>query len=193
MSFIGAMGVVAQQGNQSSAAAPTGVSIASSSSGNYDDALFSPDYDTSGYVDVFVLSADGFGNNAAILQGVSVGELATQAEEAGGITAVTQKYKGYIRATNATSFLWDLDITNSSLSNNCAADIYGTASTDQDETSNSTGDIGKYIRLTAGGGRGGITWPANNDYITMEFNADATNSGGTTSAQTLTVTYNFTT
>jgi len=191
MSFIGAMGVVAQQGNQSSVAAPTGVSIASSSSGNYDDALFSADSDGSGYVDVFVVSADDFGNNAAILQGVDVGELAVQAEEAGGLSDVIQKYRGYIRATNATSFLWDLNITNGSLSNNCAAGIYGTASTDQDETSNSTGDIGKYFRLVPGGGRGGITWPADGDYIVMQFDADATNSGGTTAASTITVTYDF--
>ena len=42
MSFIGTVGVVAQQGNQAAAgclAAPSGVSLATTSSGNYDDAV----------------------------------------------------------------------------------------------------------------------------------------------------------
>ena len=39
MSFIGTVGVVAQQGNNATVSAPTSVSIATSSSGNYDDAF----------------------------------------------------------------------------------------------------------------------------------------------------------
>ena len=43
MSFIGAVGVVAQQGNQTVASAPTGVSIATGASGNYNNAIASND------------------------------------------------------------------------------------------------------------------------------------------------------
>ena len=190
MSFIGAMGVVAQQGNQGGVAAPTSVSIASSApaGSGYDNAISS---DSTSLGSFFEVEESEFSNTYAVTYTIDPGELAIAAEQAGGVTTITQKYKGYIRATGATSFLWGLQISGGTLSNGTSATISGTASTDQDETSNSTGDIGKYFTFNAGGGRGGVTWPANNDTIDLEFDADATNSGGTTAASTITVTYDF--
>ena len=47
MSFIGTVGVVAQQGNQSVATAPTFVSIATSAAGDYDNSFATDDVGSS--------------------------------------------------------------------------------------------------------------------------------------------------
>ena len=78
---------------------------------------------------------------------------------------------------------------NTSVSNSCVASIVGTASTDQDETS---GNIGEYLQITFGGGRGGLTFPADGDVVELDISATATNSNGSTNSSTLTITYNFT-
>ena len=47
MSFIGTVGVVAQQGNQTVASAPTNVSLATSAAGNYDNSFLTDDTNAS--------------------------------------------------------------------------------------------------------------------------------------------------
>jgi len=182
MSFIGAVGVVAQQGNQ--AVAPTGVSIGTTSSGNYNNAVIAEEQGSCGSHDYFDLSGGTLsgtitvGGGSGILAGYS-----------GCDSQAITYFKGYIRATGATSYAWDLAFAQTpTLSNGCSAAISGTASTDQDETS---GHIGEILTLTFGGGRGGLTGPAAGEDIQLIISADATNSSGTTSATDIGITYTF--
>ena len=186
MSFIGAIGVVAQQGNQTVTSAPTGVSIATSSSGNYNNAIASGEANCNN--ETMTLDGSEFSTGSCDrdveLQGWS--DLYT-----GCANSANVHYQGYIRATGATSFAWNATLTpNTSLSNGTSASIVGTASTTQDETGSSD-NIGKYLQIAFGGGRGGLTFPAHDDQVEVEIDASATNSGGTTNASTVTISYQF--
>lgn len=186
MSFIGAVGVVAQQGNQTVASAPTGVSIATGASGNYNNAIASNDANCNN--DTMTLDGSEFSSGSADRDV----ELSTWSNNyTGCANSANVHYQGYIRATGATSFAWNIvGLTiNTSLSNGTSASIVGTASTDQDETS---GNIGEYLQIAFGGGRGGLTFPADGDVVELDISATATNSNGSTNSSTLTITYNFT-
>ena len=189
MSFIGAVGVVAQQGNQTVASAPTGVSIATGASGNYNNAIASNDANCNN--DTMTLDGSEFSSGSADRDV----ELSTWSNNyTGCANSANVHYQGYIRATGATSFAWNIvGLTiNTDLSNSCVASIVGTASTDQDETDSSTGSIGEYLQIAFGGGRGGLTFPADGDVVELDISATATNSNGSTNSSTLTITYNFT-
>ena len=111
--------------------------------------------------------------------------------------ALEFKMYGYINATNATSFQWDVsgatvDVDTFSAINSLA--ISGTASTSQNATSSGIGETVKINHNS--GGRGyllmlpaGSKPPGNvNDAIHFDIDASASNSGGTTSATQLTIT-----
>ena len=186
MSFIGAVGVVAQQGNQTVSSAPTGVSIATSSSGNYNDAIVVP----TANCNFAGMNVDGseFGTE----QSADVDVDSSDFQNYDGCSAQANiLLRGYIRATGATSYAWDLSLDSSSLSNNCSAAIVGTASTDQDETSTVNGSIGKYLQISFGGGRGGQTYPASGDEISIAVEASAINSAGTTTADIINISYSI--
>ena len=191
MSFIGAVGVVAQQGNQTVASAPTGVSIATSSSGNYNNAIASGEANCNN--DTMSLDGSEFSTGSAD-RDVSLGTNAAAWDNmyTGCANSAIINYQGYIRATGATSFAWNIvGLTiNTSLSNGTSASIVGTASTTQDETSSSD-SIGEYLQIAFGGGRGGLTFPADGDTVELDISATATNSAGSTDSSTLTITYNF--
>lgn len=94
-----------------------------------------------------------------------------------GCSMVDQiRIKGYIRATNATSFAWSCSIDSSSLSNSVTVSM-GTDSTAQDCTGTTDANI---CTMTFGGGRGGITGPATGDELKLLVRATATNAAGTT-------------
>ena len=185
MSFIGAMGVVAQQGNQVVASAPTGVSIATSSSGNYDESFTVADSSgcNFGAMDVSAVqwSSNALTHTAQVDQFVNFD---------GCDSASQNKVYGYIRATGATSFQWNLDLTSQSLSNGCIAAIgnSGSGSTSQDCTSSG---VTETIVIVFGGGRGGQTYPAHGDSLVVTLEATATNSSGSTSATDCVLTYSF--
>jgi len=96
--------------------------------------------------------------------------------------------KGYIRALNATSFLWNCTIDSSSLSNSVTVSM-GTNSTAQDCTG---GTHANTCTMTFGGGRGGITGPAAGDELKLLIRATATNASGTTTiAPKVRIVYNY--
>ena len=86
------------------------------------------------------------------------------------------RIKGYIRATNATSFAWNCSIESSSLSNSVTVSM-GTNATAQDCTGGTDANV---CTMTFGGGRGGITGPASGDELKLLVRATATNAAGTT-------------
>lgn len=186
MSFMGTVGSVAQAAQGAITTAPTGVSIATSASGNYDNAIFAHEANCS----FTGLSVGGneFSSGSGTVNPV-VGEFGQHYN--GCANGAIQKYKGYIRATGATSFQWGGSLHSSSLSNSCSASVVVSGSTDQDETNSSTGDVGLTLLIAFGGGRGGLTFPASGDEIVLKFTGSATNSNGTTNASTVTLTYDF--
>ena len=186
MSFIGVVGVVAQAGQGGATSAPTGVSIATSSSGNYNNAIASGEANCNN--ETMILDGSEFSTGSAYRDVTLDG---WSDYYTGCANNASVHYQGYIRATGATSFAWNAAITpNTSLSNGTSASIVGTASTTQDETGSSD-NIGKYLQIAFGGGRGGLTFPAHDDVVEVEILASATNSAGTTDASSVTVSYNF--
>ena len=98
MSFIGTVGVVAQQGNQG-AILPSSVSVATSSSGNYDDAFETQMHDASAFQSQIHYQAGSvFSSNT--------GNTQLDSQTIGNWSATNSLliYIGaYLRATNATS------------------------------------------------------------------------------------------
>ncbi len=183
MSFIGAVGVVAQQGNQVVASAPTNVSIATSSSGNYDEAFFVADGGGCSFTAMDVAAQQWSSSALTVAPAVD-----GFSQFDGCSSQSTTRFFAYLRATGATSFTWDLVLTSSSLSNGTVA-ATGTALTGQDCTGG-TG-VGEYLSITFGGGRGGQTYPENGDSIVVTLKGSAINSTGTTNATHCVLTYNF--
>lgn len=164
-------------------AVPTLVSIATSSSGNYDDAVDGED--TTGCF-FTAMDISGVSWSSQTLTDV-VGIIEFGAFD--GCSAQSQlTIYGYIRATGATSYLWDMSILSQSLSNSCVASISGPGSTSQDATSSG---IGEQCLITFGGGRGGQLYPIAGDTLVLAIKGKATNGSGDTDADTLTLTYNF--
>lgn len=180
MSFMGTVGSVAQAGQ--AAVAPTGVSIATSSSGNYDDAVV---IDALSGVTIFEDDGSGF-SSRNYTDSFSGSTMANAYNN----TAVTETFifKGYCRATGATSFAWDVSIDSNS-SVNGTTSIIGTASTSQDATG--TNGAGEQVYWEFAGGKGGVQYPAGGMELIMKINCTATNAHGSTAADELTVTYIF--
>jgi len=186
MSFIGTVGVVAQQGNNATVSAPSSVSIATSSSGNYDNAFTSSDGSGCSFT---AMDVPGVGwSNRAITMNPDVNEFSNFN---GCDSSSNNRVFAYLRATGATSFSWDLQLTSQSLSNSCVASVgnEGNGATTQDCTGGS--GVNESMVITFGGGRGGQTYPANGDTLVYTLTATATNSGGSTAAGSCAVTYNF--
>ena len=186
MSFIGTVGVVAQQGNQVVASAPTNVSIATSSSGNYDGSFTVGDASGCSFT-AMTVNAQQWTSNAH-----TAGPPIQDFSSFDGCSAQSNnRVFAYLRvgSADATSYSWDLQLTSQSLSNSCIASIAGTALSGQDCTAG-TG-VGEYITIAFGGGRGGQTYPANGDSLVVTLKGAATNAGGTTSATDCVLTYTF--
>ena len=180
---LGLIGTVAQAAQAGSA--PTGVSIASAASGNYDNAVAITEIAVN-FADMEI-DASSFSSSSAS-DNVSVGPMVDAFTSIS--SQATIKVMGYIRATGATSFQWGLSVDsgNTSLTAGTAS-VSGTASTDQNETADGIGTNGV---LTFGGGRGGVAYPSAGDTLAFTVTASATNSFGTTNASSLNFQYNFT-
>ena len=187
MSFIGTVGVVAQQGNQSVATAPTFVSIATSAAGDYDNSFATDDVGSSFSSLTFSNATNGDQN--IIISNEGQTPYADDYASAGGANSYI---KCYLRATGATSYSMTANSLASSMSNGCSitggGTGWGNAFTSQDGTG-STG-IG-YFNINHGGGRGNILLPAHNDNFEVSITASATNSQGTTNATTITADFVF--
>ncbi|ANS04831.1 hypothetical protein [uncultured Mediterranean phage] len=182
MSFMGTVGSVAQAAY--AATAPTAVSIATTSSGNYDDAflVYSKRLGSAGEDSLASNDGSGFSSNAGGANFVLDSNYNAQLNNNGGL--IEFGVKGYIRATGATSFQWDMNtysLTTSSGSISSGG-ISGTASTDQDETG--SGDIGESVSLQHTSGGRGYNHLDAGDTVSFEVDASATNAGGTTDAST---------
>ena len=190
--MIGVAGVAQQLktansggGGGGGGSAPTSVSIATSSSGNYNNAVTSSVIDGCGSEDLGMeLDGSTFSTGSA---DVTVDASFYEDMYDGCDSQQAIAYYGYIRATGATSYQWDVSINSSSLSNGCSAATSGTPSTSQ----NATSGIGEGVIIFFGGGRGGQTYPADGDSLSVHIDASATNSNGTTNASQLQIDYSF--
>tara|TARA_B100001173_G_scaffold301151_1_gene301375 strand:+ start:16 stop:597 length:582 start_codon:yes stop_codon:yes gene_type:complete len=182
------LGTIAQQGQSAGGgggggSAPTSVSTATSSTGNYDNALIvyqdnAPSNtlasnDGSTFSSTSVNIEFGYNNiYSAALNGNS------------GI--IVFGCQGYIRATGATSFQWAMKNIGANDATGALNDmaITGTASTDQDETSGNIGHFAAYEHNS--GGRGYLLMNAGDDF-TFNVDSSATNSSGTTDSSALSI------
>jgi hypothetical protein len=186
MSFIGTAGVVAQQGNQA-ASAPTSVSVATTSSGNHDNAFVTKAFGDGTYQsEIHMQVGSVFSSNT--------GETQLDITNLNNFSAgnyITIYIAAYLRATGATSYSWTLDSLASSISSPGSftpAIHTNNYNAQQDNTFNNEVDgIGGYLKIDAGGGRGGLTWGNANDYVEFDVTGTATNGTGSTDSDTITL------
>lgn len=180
------MGIIAQEG-QAAVSVPSGVSVATSSSGNYDDAFQTQTHGASQWQpEIHYQAGSVFSSNS--------GETQLDITNLNNFTADSsiKIYIGaYLRATGATSYSWVLSSLTSSLSipgSFTPALVTSSYNTQQDNTySSETDGIGAYVNIASGGGRGGLTWGNANDYIEFDVKGTATNSAGSTNSDTITL------
>ena len=184
MSFIGAVGVVAQQGNQAVASAPTGVSIATGYGGGTTDSSFASDDTTASFSSLTFADCTN-GDQNIIIDNEGQTPYADEYGSAGGSAAYI---KCYLRATGATSYSMTGSVPSQSMSNGGSVTWYGAEFTSQDGTGSA--GIG-YFQVAHGGGRGSIILPSHNDNFDLFVVGSATNSAGTTNATTMTADFVF--
>jgi len=179
---IGTIAQEGQSGGGGGSSAPTNVSIATSSSGNYDNAVV-----VDAQTGITFMEDDG-SNFSSDNLALSFQSNHMAGAYTGNAVQETFIFKGYCRATGATSFLWDITI-DSNTSVNGSYQIIGTASTSQDATGSS--GVGEKVEWSFAGGKGGVQYPAGGMELIMKINCTATNAHGSTDADELTITYIF--
>jgi len=187
MSFMGTVGVVAQAG-QEVATAPTNVSVATSSSGNYNNSVETALWDGSSSWSPIHEQAGGVASNSVIVTELDI--TAMDIEAANGsfnANSLQIRIAAYLRATGATSFSWSLHSLTDDLNGATASLITGNMSTSQDGVTNASVGIGGYVKIDAGGGRGQQTWGDENDWIQFKVRGTATNSAGNTTTNDITI------
>jgi len=176
------IGTIAQEGQAATPSAPTNVSIATSSSGNYDNAVV-----VDALTGITFMEDDGSNFSSDNLALTFQSNHMATAYNNNSVTE-TFIFKGYCRATGATSFAWDVSIDSNS-SVNGTTSIIGTASTSQDATG--TNGAGEKVYWQFAGGKGGVQYPSGGMELIMKINCTATNAHGSTDADELTITYIF--
>lgn len=164
--------------------APTGVSIATSSSGNYDNAVSIVNQETSA---IWINENGSNFSSRALALTVPTNFSASNAYEyavhpygTSGYTVV--EIYGYIRATGATSFVWDVG----NFSNNSTG-ISSISNITEGTSQNATSTAAITFRVNGvSGGRGYLAW-GQNETLDFTIDASATNSNGTTNAAQLSV------
>ena len=186
--YTALVGTIAQQGQAAGGgggggSAPTSVSTATSSTGNFDNAVIVVQ-DNGIYNSLAVNSGSLFSSNAVNLEFIRNSTYLDAVTNNSGV--IEFFVQGYIRATGATSFEWKLALpsVNDSIGAITSSAIQGTASTDQDETTGSSGHEAHYTH--ASGGRGYQILESGDDFIFV-VSCYASNSNGTTSAATLSI------
>ena len=173
MSFLTGLVGCCQQGEGS---APTGVSVATSSSGNYDDS-FIIDFQNGFSSGTAYTDHDGSTSGVTIFTNTWDSHYSGEGDS-------DMKIKAYMRATNATSYAWTGAITGTSLSNSCSAAIANDASVNNQ---NALVDPCLVITITHGSSR--PSHPEAGDYVVFTVTGTATNSDGSTAS---TVTHKIT-
>lgn len=157
--------------------APTSVSVATSSSGNYDNACLIED------------GTAAFSQNGSQFSSGALSQSVLKPDydnTYGGAPTCDVEFGAYLRATGATSYAWTLSITSSSLSLGNSVALYtatGGYNNVQDATNFSNDGVGYMVRITHAGGRGGYTTPSAGDTFSCKLVGTATNSNGSTTAQ----------
>jgi hypothetical protein len=180
------LGTIAQQGQAGSGgggggggSAPSNVSVATSSSGNFDDAVIVDC--TSGSGVIVANAGSTFSSGTGDIELVYGPAYSSALNLNSGV--LTFETYGYCRATSATSFSWGLgNVQEVQDTNNAVSSVAksGSGSTAQDRTSN---DIGIEVKITHNsGGRGYALLSASGDGFSWDVNCDATNSNGTTTS-----------
>ena len=193
---MGTVGSVAQAGQATvGGSAPTGVSIATGSSGNYDNALFTGDlvYDNEGgnSPDVHIFNpTSSFNYNSTdniylVSKQVDIADFSGFNGVAGGSDIVL---KAYCRATNATSFQWTMVLDSETSLTNVSMSVYAAGGTSQDSTGSSGAAV---MRMTFGGGKGGYTFPVDGDELALELQCTASNSSGSTAATPVRIKFKY--
>ena len=187
MSFMGTVGSVAQAGQAVAASAPTGVSIATSSSGNHNNS-------SSTFVDACGFDGGTSGgamtNNARTVDVDITGDT-YPAAFTGCDSSYNTSFHAYARHTGGTSFAWDLALVSSSVASGVTVTTTNSPSTSQDATG--SGGITEVLTIAFGGGRGGVIYPAGGDEIVVDLKLTVTNASGSTNATSQRYTFNFVT
>ena len=192
--YASLVGTIAQQGQSGGgggggggSSAPTNVSTATSSSGNFDNAVI---VDCSTGPGVITANAGNqFSNNGS---GEFEGDIElvfgpSYSNALNGNSGVLEfRTFGFIRATNATGFQWGLGGVSEIQDTNGAVSGVGksgTASTNQDCTST---HMGVEVEITHNsGGRGFLLLSASGDGFSWDLACEASNSNGTQGAATV--------
>ena len=185
--YTALVGTIAQQGQAAGGggggSAPTSVSTATSSTGNYNNALIV--YQDNGIFNTLAANTgSAFSSNAVSLE-FGYNNIYTSAlNDNNGI--ILFGCKGYIRATGATSFQWAMKNIGANDSSGAMSNMAftGTASTDQDETSGNIGELANFEHNA--GGRGYLLMNSGDDFK-FDVDSSATNSDGTTDSATLSI------
>ena len=191
MSFIGAVGVVAQQGNQAAAGSgdPT---VATSESGNYNNAIALGMYDGSTSLASVNMIDNVTGSNYSNGTDDTLEWNVNSANNYQSGSSVHIRIFAYIReggsATSSPTWsLHDFEIqqggTPDTLGGGATAQLVTTSGGSsnyniyQDNTLATRGytGIGAYVKIDAGGGRGGLTWGSTG--ATMAFSVSASIGG----------------
>ena len=169
--------------------APTSVSIATSATGGTNNAVLAEEGGAN------FSGMDVAGSDFSSGQGSVTVDIDAMGETFPGVSGqATINFFGYLRATGATSFSWDVAVDTIATSLTAGtASTQGTAVTTQDATGSPGVTIGINEQgvLTFGGGRGGLIFPSNGDILQFIISGSATNSSGTTNASNVTVKYTF--
>ena len=167
MGFQGVVAVVAQGG-----LLPDEPFVGTDASPSYANALTSVAYED-GAERTGIHTQDGstFASNGAGGFTLSTIIDITELYNWSGSGSMSFPFYGYIHGD--ASYAWNMTGLNDQIGD-ATATIEGTASTSQDATS-STGwaGIGKYLKITAGGGRGGLDWGNSGEYVTFLISATA--------------------
>ena len=161
---------------QGAGSAPTDVSVATSSSGNYDDS-FVIDFQNG------FSSGTAFTDHDGSTANVSV-DTSTWDSHYSGEGDSDMKLKAYMRATGATSYAWTLTITDNLSNNNGVSQSNLAAQTSQD-----AGDGCINVNIDYGDSR--PSHPVAGDTLVLALTGTATNSDGSTAA-TITKTLTWT-
>jgi len=184
MGFMGVLATVAQAGQAAAASAPSGVSVATSSSGNYDDAFGTQAYDDGSFqAQIHLQQGSVFSSNTGETQ---LDITALNSYSAGSSMSI--RISAYLRATGATSQSWSLtDLTDSGLLSFVPTLNTSSMSTAQDSTFGNSSHLGGFVVISAGGGRGGLTWGNDSDWIQFKVKGTATNNVGSTNSDEITL------
>ena len=185
--YASLVGTIAQQqaassGGGGSLTAPTSVTVATSASGNFDNAVIVDCTTGPGVI------ASNTGSTFSVIgPGDAAGDIDlnfspfVQSALVGNSGVLNYETFGFCRATGATSFQWALGSAGVVQDTNGAVSsigVSGSASTAQDRTSSS---IGVTVNVTHNsGGRGFLMMSASGDGYLYRVQCTATNSNGST-------------